>query len=77
MIKTGMLWLDDNSRHPFSAKVERAIAYYKEKYGRYPNVCYIHPSCMPKALSLERPIDIRTAKDVLPHHFLLGITHPT
>jgi hypothetical protein len=76
MIRIGMLWLDDNTRSSFSAKLQQAMSYYEGKYGQPPNVCYVHPSCLPEDVS-NIPIPVRTAKDILPHHFLFGVGEAT
>jgi hypothetical protein len=34
MMQTGMLWLDDDKRRSIEEKVRRAVAYYRDKYGR-------------------------------------------
>jgi len=73
MLKIGLLWLDDNPQRPFGAKIERAAAYYATKYGQTPNVCYVHPSCLPQPAPEGTTIAVRVAQDILPHHFLLGV----
>ncbi|MEA3406660.1 MAG: hypothetical protein U9R48_01100 [Chloroflexota bacterium] len=71
-MKTGMLWFDDTSKRSFDVKLERAIQHYRKKRGRAPNVCYVHPSCLPSNVP-SNGIEVLTAKDILPHHFWLGI----
>jgi hypothetical protein len=71
-MKTGMLWFDDTAKRSFDIKVERATKHYREKYGRSPNVCYVHPSCLPSSAS-SNVIKVLAAKDILPHHFWLGM----
>lgn len=78
MMQVGLLWLDDSPNVPFWQKLERAADYYKSKYGRVPNVCYVHPSCLPcrqaglPESSQNGKITVRSAPDILPHHFWLG-----
>ena len=70
-MQTGMLWLDDDKRRSVDEKVRRAVAYYREKYGRQPDLCLVHKA----ALKGERRIDavqVQPARTVLPHHFWLG-----
>jgi hypothetical protein len=43
----GMLWYDNNRMDEFDLKVERAAKYYREKYGKSPSLCFVHPSMMP------------------------------
>ncbi len=71
-MKTGMLWFDDTKKRPFEAKIERATQHYKEKYGHSPNLCYVHPSCLPDNVP-SNGVKVLAAKDILPHHFWLGM----
>jgi len=73
MLKVGLLWFDDTPQRPFNIKIERAMVYYAAKYGRLPNVCYVHPSCLPQPAPEAPAIAVRAAQDVLPHHFMLGV----
>ncbi|MFP3897336.1 MAG: hypothetical protein ACLFV5_10950 [Anaerolineales bacterium] len=72
-IKTGMLWFDNTKKRSFDAKVERATQHYKEKYRRSPDICYVHPSCLPGDVP-SNGVEILAAEDILPHHFWLGMT---
>ena len=70
-MKTGLLWLDDRRDVPFYHKLAHASSYYQEKYGHRPDLCFVHPSCLP---SEEPGVDIvvRSSDDILPDHFWLG-----
>jgi hypothetical protein len=67
----GMLWFDDSPR-TMDEKIERAVAFYAEKYGRSPTLCMVHPSTTETGGSVAG-VQIRAARSVLPHHFLVGI----
>jgi hypothetical protein len=73
----GMLWLDSNPQRDLGARIERAIAYYRSKYRREPNLCFIHPSTSngdcPDPVN---GVEIRTSISVLPDHFWLGVEDP-
>jgi hypothetical protein len=71
MIQEGLLWFDDDPRWPTSAIVARAAARYKQKYGRKPNVCYVHPLTVIDQDHVGE-VEIMKATTVLPHHFWLG-----
>ena len=43
----GMLWFDNDPKAGLDTKVERAAVYYRNKYGRAPTLCYVHPSMLP------------------------------
>jgi len=72
----GMLWFDNDPKTDFSLKIERAASYYREKYGKKPNVCFVHQSML-QASSTDKKtrddIEVRTTKSVLPNHFWIGI----
>jgi len=66
-MQTGLLWYDDDPQRPLEAKISRAAERYRDKYGRLPDTCYVHPqavashpigslqvTCHPAALS-SRP----------------------
>jgi len=62
-------------------KVERAAAYYRNKYGRQPTLCFVHPT-MIGSTSVENGeqtslktgnIEVRSTRSVLPNHFWIGM----
>jgi len=76
----GMLWYDNDPKSAIGAKIEKAAAYYRTKYGKDPNVCFIHPSMIPKdttpgpeSARNSSKIEVRTSSSVLPNHFWMGI----
>lgn len=80
MMNVGMLWFDNDPKTEFNAKIERAAVYYREKYGKHPNVCFVHPSMIqvtPPTGQEEKivrgEIELRTSRSVLPHHFWIGV----
>jgi hypothetical protein len=76
----GMLWFDNDTKTELPIRIERAALYYREKYGKKPNVCFVHPSMVkieptdnqPKTI-IRGEIELRTSKSVLPNHFWIGI----
>lgn len=71
-MNVGMLWLDDDKKRPLTEKVQRAADYYREKYGRFPELCLVNS----QALSNERQvgkIKVQPARTVLRDHFWLGM----
>jgi len=87
MMNIGMLWFDNDPRINLDGKIERAVAYYREKYGRNPTLCFVHPSMLkngknqdqtPQEASSEKNyaacgIEIRFTPSVLPNHFWIGV----
>jgi hypothetical protein len=81
MIQEGLLWFDDSPTRPVSDKIERAVQRYQQKYGRNPDVCYVHESeirtqLQEGGLSLAQDVKVLPTKSMLPHHFWLGIQSP-
>jgi hypothetical protein len=72
-MNVGMLWLDDDRRRSFEEKVKRAADYYREKYGRFPELCLVNTGMLPEEKIKVGRIEVQPAKMVLPHHFWLGM----
>jgi hypothetical protein len=69
-----MLWLDDDRRTGISERVDRAVAYYRGKYGRRPNLCIVHPSTLGEEVYHgSADVEVRTSFSVLPDHLWLGV----
>jgi hypothetical protein len=78
----GMLWFDNDSKSDLAAKISRAAAYYKDKYGVKPTLCYVNPRMLSNGSSQGKfkkveakagGIELRTTELVLPNHFWIGI----
>ena len=78
-MKIGMLWFDNNPKDDLITKVARASQYYQQKYGKTPNLCYVHPSAMTtnsrpeSAKVVAAGVEVRASREVLPHHFWIGV----
>jgi hypothetical protein len=87
-MEIGMLWFDNDKRSNYEAKIERAASYYRDKYGKSPNLCFVHPCMIPDNDDQEaedlhavtdpptwksQGVEIRTSKTMLPNHFWIGI----
>ena len=71
----GMLWFDNDKKSDLSDKIQRAASYYRDKYGRTPNLCFVHPSMLGSipVNTNGSGIEVRTTRSVLPNHFWLGV----
>ncbi|MBN1452675.1 MAG: hypothetical protein JW963_16790 [Anaerolineales bacterium] len=78
-MNAGMLWFDNDPKTALTTKIERAVDYYRHKYGRDPNLCLIHPSMLPSDGMAEKDnpatgkVVVRPYRPVLPGHLWIGI----
>jgi len=76
-MKTGLLWFDDDPRKQLEDKVLRAAAHYERKYGRTPDLCFVHPSAFngngKRRVKKAGRVEIRAGRSVLPDHLWLGV----
>ena len=67
----GMLWFDNDKKRTLAEKIGRASDYFKKKYGRVPNVCFVNKEVLE---IIDIPgIKVRPSGYILPNHFLVGI----
>lgn len=72
-IGTGMLWFDNDPKSSLAVKVIRAADYYKKKYGKVPNKCYINPKDREKKLKgFVNGIKIFTSPTIITNHIWIG-----
>ncbi|MFZ6026618.1 MAG: hypothetical protein ACOYYS_02785 [Chloroflexota bacterium] len=69
----GMLWFDNDPQTDLAKKVARAAAYYQNKYGQTPNLCFVHPTMLKDQPVCAGAIELRQSHSVLPNHFWLGV----
>jgi len=76
-MKVGLLWFDDDPCRELEQKVLRAVTHYEHKYGRLPDLCFVHPSALggngKRSVKKAGGVEIRPGRSVLPHHFWLGV----
>ena len=71
---TGMLWFDNDPAVNLAAKVQKAAAYYRRKYGRPPDLCLVNPGMMDgkgKSIAIVG-LTVRPYRSVLPGHLWIG-----
>ena len=84
-METGLLWYDGDPKRPLEDKVGRAAQRYRQKYGRWPNTCFVHPQIVGdestdglrlacQARSPKATIRVFSAPNILVHHFWVGET---
>ena len=72
-MNAGMLWFDNDPKTALAAKIEKAVDYYRHKYGRDPNLCLIHPSMMEREQPETGKVTVRPYRPVLPGHLWIGV----
>ncbi|MGQ9597958.1 MAG: hypothetical protein ACUVWZ_00915 [Anaerolineae bacterium] len=84
-MEVGLLWYDNDPHRTLEDKVGRAAQRYHEKFGQWPNTCYVHPTALGGSATpdlyvvrlVQNPkafIRVRPATNVLIHHLWLGIS---
>lgn len=81
-MRVGLLWFDDDPKKEVSLKVKEAAQRYFEKFGRWPNLCYVSPATLPlprdpigtKGIHLDG-LRVLSSHLVLPDHFWVGESH--
>ena len=75
-MNVGMLWFDNDKKTVLQEKVDKAVDYYRRKYGSVPNLCMVHPSML-TAPGYEpdgklRAVVIQAHRAIRPGHLWIG-----
>ncbi len=72
MVAVGLLWFDARKGQEWESAVRAAAQRYREKFGRAPTVCYVHPQMLGgnKERKLGR-LRVVAKPTVLPHHIFV------
>lgn len=73
----GMLWYDGDRNSNLSVKVTRAVEYYRHKYGKNPELCFVNPKLLDTREMSVSGVEVRPNQQVLPNHFWLGFHTPS
>ena len=71
-MNVGMLWLDTDKSRSLDEKVLRAVEYYRDKYGRLPELCLVNSKVIAESKEVGK-VKVEAARSVLPDHFWLGM----
>ncbi|MCA9916382.1 MAG: hypothetical protein KC445_00440 [Anaerolineales bacterium] len=71
-MNVGMLWLDDDRNRSLDEKVNRAVEYYREKYGRMPELCLVNKMMLTEEKQVGK-VSVQPQTAILPHHFWVGM----
>lgn len=81
-MEIGMLWFDNDPKADLAEKIKKAAAYYRQKYGVTPDICFLHPTMLPKNGSVEAStsphsplpnVELRPSKSVMPNYLWIGV----
>jgi hypothetical protein len=72
-MQEGLLWFDADPKRDLAEKVARAADRYRFKFGRRPNLCYVHSSMLERGSVELNGVRLVPADNVLKHHFWIGI----
>ncbi len=71
-MRIGLLWYDNDPKKALEQRVREAMERYREKFGRAPNTCYIHPADLNgRTLALEG-VRVLAASNILRNHVWVG-----
>ncbi len=71
-MNSGMLWFDNDPKADLPTKILRAATYFQRKYGRTPDLCFIHPSMLSGEERSANGIEICPSRSVQLHHLWIG-----
>lgn len=71
-MKIGMLWLDTDRKRSLDEKVLRAAEYYRDKYGRMPELCLVNRNMIEESMKVG-VVRVETDHSILADHFWLGM----
>ena len=69
----GMLWFDNDPKLDLPGKVAKAAAYYHQKYGEEPTLCFVHPSMLAEPKVKAGTVAVCSNSTVQPNHFWIGV----
>lgn len=77
-MNTGMMWFDNDPKTSLDVKIQKAADYYRQKYGRTPDICLVNPGMLDKTqpesdARQAGKITIRPLRSVLPGHLWIGV----
>ena len=71
-MRFGLLWFDPQKGRDWQQEVEAAVRRYRERFGRAPTVCYVHPRLLEGKKEMKvGQLRVVAKQTVLPHHFLV------
>ncbi len=72
-MQSGLLWFDDNPRRSLADKIETAAGRYRERFGRAPNICFVHPQTLEGVEQLPAHVRVIERASIQPNNFWIGV----
>ena len=74
-MKQGMLWYDNQDGKKLNERIEQAVRYFTQKYGRSPEQCFVHPIMITEDNKTDLPVKVISDEKVLINHIWLEFPH--
>lgn len=72
-MNTGLLWFDHDLTNSIQERIFKAAAYFHEKFGVQPNLCYLNPKFNHSDSFESIEIEIKYNGGIQPNHIWLGV----
>ncbi len=72
-MNVGMLWFDKDADAGVADRVSKAAEYYRKKYGKQPNICYVNPRLMDQEKMQIDQIQVKPSLTIQPNYFWIGV----
>ena len=67
-MKQGMLWYDNINGRKLNERIELAVNYFTQKYGKKPEQCFVNPAMIMGETVSALPIKVIADKKILENH---------
>ena len=68
-MEEGLLWYDADVKRPVAQKIDAAVNRYRERFGRGPNCCHVHPD----EVVAYAGVQVLASPRILRHHYWVGV----
>ena len=72
-VSLGWLWFDDDPKTSLEDKMGTASTRFRLKFGHAPKICYVCPGALAGHNPAFGALQLRSAPNVLPGHFLFVV----
>jgi hypothetical protein len=74
MMNEGMLWYVTEKENTLETSIEKAIDFFKYKYGYTPQACYVHPDALSSEFMVKNEVKVMPDDKVIKNHIWLEIS---